>query len=45
MYEIFLYNCNCFLLVIKYMYVMLENEIKKMYVINVRNFLESMIFV
>lgn len=45
MHEIFPHNCNCSLLVIKYMYVMLENEIKKMYGTNARNSLESIIFV
>lgn len=45
MHEISPHNCNYSLLVIKYMYVMLENEMKKMYVTNARNSLESMILV
>lgn len=45
MHEIFPHNCNYSLLVIKYMYVMLEIEIKKMYVTNARNSIDSIIFV
>lgn len=45
MHEIFPHNCNYSLLDIKYMYVMLEIEIKKMYVTNARNSFDSIIFV
>lgn len=46
MHDIFLHNCYYSILVIKYMYVMLENKIKKiLYVTNARNSLETRIFV